>query len=397
MSLLSSEHQQNVAQRRTIMSDALNRALESFCLYKEETFDAVMTQALRPIAEAMAVDRIVIDRYVKTDDDYSMKHIYRWNFATGGLAVKDSVLLSDDTGISAWLDALLNGRSLSKRISETSDDEEAIMSANGVKSFFVAPIFTRGEFWGCVAFIDIANEQLFEEELLDSMHSFARLCAYAIMSDETRQQLSEAEERTKAMLGTTPLYSHYMRQIRKMEKNILRLESESVKIYYDPLTGIFNRRFFDENLNRVIKSLSRSGGELSLLMIDIDFFMKYNDTYGHSAGDECLKIIAESLAKGVTRADDFVVRYGGEEFAAVLPNTDEEGACLLADKMLEGIRACGIPHEKSGVSDIVTASIGITTGNVSTRSRADDFIIRADELLYKSKQSGRNRSTFGRL
>jgi len=192
-------------------------------------------------------------------------------------------------------------------------------------------------------------------------------------------------------------FTRDIRQIKKMESSIHRLESESEKIFFDPLTGIFNRRFFDETLNRVLKTLSRSEGVLSLLMIDIDFFKNYNDTYGHSAGDNCLRIVAETLRKSVTRADDFVVRYGGEEFAVVLPNTDEDGARLLAENMLENIRACNIPHANSSAADIVTVSIGVTTGRVPYSCRADDFIIRADEMLYMSKQSGRNKSTFGKL
>ena len=192
-------------------------------------------------------------------------------------------------------------------------------------------------------------------------------------------------------------YIYDLRTIKRMERNILKLKSESEKIYYDPLTGIFNRRFFDENLDRVIKTLSRSGGTLSLMMIDIDAFKSYNDTYGHAAGDNCLKIVAESLSKSITRADDFAVRYGGDEFAIVLPNTDEDGTRLLAEKMLENVRSCAMPHEKNNSAGIVTISIGGTTGRVKTTYRADDYIKRADELLYESKQIGRNRATFGRL
>jgi len=188
-----------------------------------------------------------------------------------------------------------------------------------------------------------------------------------------------------------------VRQIKKMESSIHRLESESEKIYFDPLTGILNRRYFDEALNRVLKTLSRSGGVISVLMIDIDFFKNYNDMYGHNAGDNTLKLVAEALTNSVTRADDFVARYGGEEFAVVLPNTDEDGARLLADNMLENIRELSIPHENSSTAKIVTVSIGVTTGKVHPRSRADDFIIRADEMLYTSKQGGRNMTTFGRL
>jgi diguanylate cyclase (GGDEF)-like protein/PAS domain S-box-containing protein len=180
-------------------------------------------------------------------------------------------------------------------------------------------------------------------------------------------------------------------------RDVLRLEAEAEKIYYDALTGIYNRRFFDENLERYIKSISRSGSTLSLLMIDIDFFKKYNDTYGHSEGDNCLKIIAETLFKSITRTDDFVTRYGGEEFAVILPNTDENGARLIAEKLLQNVQYCNIPHEKSDVANCVTISIGVTSGKPKHTQNAKDYIKRADEMLYISKQEGRNRYTYGDL
>ena len=192
-------------------------------------------------------------------------------------------------------------------------------------------------------------------------------------------------------------YIYDLRAIKSLERSIARLKSESEKIYYDPLTGIYNRRFFDENLDRTIKTLSRSGGILSLMMIDIDNFKNYNDTYGHSAGDDCIKAVAENLAKCLTRADDFIVRYGGDEFAVVLPNTGEDGARLIAEKMIDNVRNCGIPHIKNVETSIVTISIGGTTGWVDTNHTASDYINHADGLLYRSKQEGRNKYSFGWL
>ena len=186
-------------------------------------------------------------------------------------------------------------------------------------------------------------------------------------------------------------FTRDLRQIRKMENNILRLESESEKIYYDPLTGIYNRRFFDENLTRLFKTLSRSEGFLSVMMIDIDFFKKYNDAYGHSEGDKCLKIIAETLSASITRTDDFVARYGGEEFVVVLPNTDESGASVIAEKLIENIRTQVIPHEGSSVANYVTISVGVASGRVEHTQSEDYYVKRADEMMYKSKQCGRNR------
>ncbi|MCL2605517.1 MAG: GGDEF domain-containing protein [Defluviitaleaceae bacterium] len=166
------------------------------------------------------------------------------------------------------------------------------------------------------------------------------------------------------------------------------------KVHFDVLTEIYNRRFLDENLARIIKSISRSGGELSVLMMDIDYFKKYNDTYGHSEGDACLKAVAEVITASLARADDFAARYGGEEFCVVLPNTDEGGARLIARKILENIRTKGIPHEKNKAAECVTVSIGAVTSVAAHTQTGDDYIRQADMALYKSKRNGRNQYTY---
>jgi diguanylate cyclase (GGDEF)-like protein len=150
----------------------------------------------------------------------------------------------------------------------------------------------------------------------------------------------------------------------------------------------------DDNLKRIIKSLSRSQGTLSLLMIDVDLFKNYNDTYGHSKGDIYLKTITEVIKKNLLRADDFVARYGGEEFVVVLPNTSENGARMVADRLLESVRERNITHEASNVASYITISIGATTGFVQHTYTGDDYIKQADKAMYISKQNGRNRYTY---
>jgi diguanylate cyclase (GGDEF)-like protein len=191
------------------------------------------------------------------------------------------------------------------------------------------------------------------------------------------------------------VYTKDLRDIEQMENKILMLETEVDKIYYDGLTGIYNRRFFDENLERLMKSMSRSGGTLSLMMIDIDRFKNYNDLYGHTEGDTCLKLVAETIAQTITRADDFAARYGGEEFVIVLPNTDENGARIMAHKIIENIMKLNIPHAENTAADCVTVSVGVATGKVCHTQSAVDYIKFADDMLYRSKQGGRNRSTSG--
>jgi len=166
------------------------------------------------------------------------------------------------------------------------------------------------------------------------------------------------------------------------------------KANIDGLTGIYNRRFMENNLEHIMGMLSRSNGYLSVLMLDIDFFKKYNDTYGHDRGDECLKSVARALEESVTRSSDFIARYGGEEFIAVLTNTDANGARVVADKLLENVRALDIPHSDSSAAPYVTVSIGCTTDRVVYGQQWEEHVKRADEALYMSKNNGRNMVTF---
>ena len=165
-----------------------------------------------------------------------------------------------------------------------------------------------------------------------------------------------------------------------------------IKGHYDGLTGIYNRRYLELTIRQVMAALSRTQSKMSFMMIDVDFFKKFNDTYGHAEGDECLKAIASTLSSIATRNADFVARYGGEEFAVVMPGTNEEGARIVADKMLAGVRNLNIPHKKN-VGKIVTISIGIATGDYSHTQNWADYQKKADEALYMSKNNGRNQYT----
>ena len=159
----------------------------------------------------------------------------------------------------------------------------------------------------------------------------------------------------------------------------------------DGLTGISNRRRFDEFLEREWRRGMREYSELSLLFIDIDYFKEFNDRYGHLPGDDCLKQIAATLERTLRRAGDLVARYGGEEFACVLPGTGEGGALRAAHKILNDIARLGIPHEGSSVAEHVTVSIGVATEVPEKGREYSDLIKRADHSLYAAKQQGRNK------
>jgi diguanylate cyclase (GGDEF)-like protein len=197
-------------------------------------------------------------------------------------------------------------------------------------------------------------------------------------------------------------YGRLLRQIRRATKvhdkttnslNTSKIDLQG-KVNIDALTGIYNRRFFEESLDKQIDSASISSGELSLLMMDIDFFKKYNDTYGHVEGDNCLKSVASALVQSLSRPTDFLARYGGEEFVIILPNTGEAGAKKIAGNVLMNVSGMKVPHEKNPPTNFVTISIGITTFSPDGNHDKTDYIKCADDALYMSKENGRNRYTF---
>lgn len=163
----------------------------------------------------------------------------------------------------------------------------------------------------------------------------------------------------------------------------------------DPLTGLYNRRFMEGRLNKLIKKASRTHSAIGVLMIDIDHFKDYNDTYGHGAGDRCIKTIADLLRQNVKRGDDFAARYGGEEFIVVLPDTDSEGIRQVADNLLRSLIRIAIPHEASKTADYVTISVGGVSALAEHTYTGADYIQSADQALYVSKENGRNRYTQG--
>jgi len=161
----------------------------------------------------------------------------------------------------------------------------------------------------------------------------------------------------------------------------------------DGLTQVANRRCFDETLEREWRRMAREQKPFSLLMCDIDFFKRYNDTYGHQEGDECLRMVARALEKSVFRPADLVARYGGEEFALLLPDANIAGAMRVAERLLETVRTLHIEHRTSTASPHVSISVGAACFHPGRSGSPEELIVRADQALYQSKAQGRNRAT----
>lgn len=176
------------------------------------------------------------------------------------------------------------------------------------------------------------------------------------------------------------------------EQSLLRKENRYLDdlVFRDPLTGIGNRRLFEQTLKRDWGKHCRSGASLSVVLIDVDYFKSFNDHYGHQAGDECLRAVADALQESLHREGDLVARYGGEEFVAVL-DCDHEGAALMAERMRHQIESLQIHHACSEISSVVTASFGVASTQNTRMQNAETLLAAADDALYAAKKSGRNK------
>jgi len=189
-----------------------------------------------------------------------------------------------------------------------------------------------------------------------------------------------------------------MQRIAKMRQKLIGLSSELEQanaelkklVNIDGLTGLANRRYLDKYLRVEVGRSIRNKNELSVILCDVDFFKKYNDTYGHLKGDDCLKSVAKALDSTCKRSTDLVARYGGEEFAVVLPDTSGENATKLADLMRQSVEGLNEEHSASDLGK-VTISMGVFCALPQSRDEAEKILHKADEALYEAKQAGRNR------
>jgi diguanylate cyclase (GGDEF)-like protein len=207
---------------------------------------------------------------------------------------------------------------------------------------------------------------------------------------------SEEDEEFALNLGAidyiTKPFSKAILKLRLKNHLELKLKTDLLEqlSMYDGLTNIRNRRFFDEAFETTFLEIKRENKNLAVMMIDIDFFKPYNDNYGHGKGDEALKKVAFALQSTIKRPTDLVARYGGEEFVILLKNIDKPGLETVAKNLLEAVRDLKITHDFSKVANFITVSIGISYYNTNKDITKIELLIKADETLYKVKNSGRN-------
>ena len=198
-----------------------------------------------------------------------------------------------------------------------------------------------------------------------------------------------------AMLATSAQVHGLFRDAEKLRRELFSsIEVEQALEYLvrlDSLTGIPNRRLFEEELSKEWARAKRDDAPLSLIMVDIDHFKEYNDHYGHPAGDLCLVDVAQAMHHALSRPGDVVARIGGEEFAFLLPQTDLSGAISVAEQIRERILALDLPHEASPVARHVTLSFGVSSSELASVSSPAELIRTSDIALYEAKRCGRNQ------
>jgi ammonium transporter, Amt family len=218
------------------------------------------------------------------------------------------------------------------------------------------------------------------------------------MEKQDRNNSFDKNIKVDTSSDTGPIALAYNNVVDNLNKKITELTKLKEKLAeqatIDGLTGLYNRRYLDDRYTREWLRAIREKLPIAILMVDIDFFKHYNDHYGHQAGDECLKDVAQILTSSLSRPADFTARYGGEEFVIVLPNTELQGAQVVAKSIQENIKKAKIPHKGSSVCDYLTLSIGVAWLSQEATMSQTDLLSNADKALYEAKGAGRNRVSY---
>ncbi len=234
-----------------------------------------------------------------------------------------------------------------------------------------------------VEFIGIPKEELFFITLRDLRERLKNEQNWERTRKELVEKVQERDQYARELQAMKDAYKERLKEIEKMREEALILS------YMDDLTGMYNHRFFIQQLTTEVNRQKRYPSQLSLLMIDIDYFKDYNDTNGHLAGDQILKAISIIIQHAV-RQSDFVARYGGEEFCAILINAGQEEALAIAERIRENVAETHFPNENAQPNGDLTVSVGVATYS-PTISTVTDLIREADNALYQAKRAGRNR------
>lgn len=278
-------------------------------------------------------------------------------------------------GFTRWYDDLSHGDMINDMVKDCPSRERELFETHDIQAVLAVPIFIHGTYWGFIGFGNGTKVKRWSKNEEMILRVAASGIGGAIQGKQRETDLHEA------------LIKKQISEQKLKETNEILKRHSSL----DGLTGIANRRYFDEYLGQEWNKAIEQKGLLSLCMLDIDFFKKYNDTYGHLGGDECLKQVAGLLDMISKQYGAIPARYGGEEFAVILPNSEREEALEIAEIIRAGVEKMAIPHLSSEITASVTISVGVSTCCPTITMKPRDLIQAADIALYDSKRLGRNR------
>lgn len=319
-----------------------------------DDLDAATVDALRRSAEHYGADRAWV--FVLRDDNTHFDQTHEWH-APGIPPLIDRFQSIPVSAFPTLFDCAFRGEPFCfSDIDEMPDcavEEREECQQTGIQSILALPLMTGGTVYGMMGVEVVRGKRTWSDHEIALLRVIPELIAASFARWRTQEQLQR--------LADT-----------------------------DGLTGLANRRQFDETLRREYGRLARQGGHLSLILFDIDAFKPYNDYYGHLAGDDCLRAIARTVSQIPARTADRVARYGGEEFACIAPDTEIDGARLLAERMREAIAALRIEHQDHHTGDRITASFGVASVRCRPGGSGQQLVEAADQALYRGKARGGN-------
>ncbi len=315
------------------------------------------------IVDDLPANRTLLERLL---EKAGYEHIYSYPSAVAMLADLTADQVSPGLILMDILMPDLNGIEALRQMQqdERLRDIPVIMVTAHKEDVYLSEAFAEGA-------MDFIHKPINRTELLARVHATLRL----------KQEMDLRKARERELLTAK-------QKLEKANQELKRLAIE------DGLTGLANRRHFQEQLEKEWRRHLREERPLGLIMLDVDYFKRYNDTYGHQKGDQCLQIIASVLKAVAHRPGDVAARYGGEEFALLLPNTEPQGVHYLARLINKRVIQKQIPHKASEVADVVTVSVGGTVSFWNEQHSVENFVRTADEALYQAKKNGRNQVTF---
>lgn len=342
-------------------------------------YKTAIEQTLSTLGHTVDADRVCIFENQQGIEDHPVVSLrFEWAKEMVGAQIDNPLFQNFSyrkNGFTRWYDELSCGGIINDAVKDCPDSERRILEMIDIQSLLAVPIFIQGTYWGYITFDDCTKARRWSKNEKTILLVAASGIGGAIERKQREMDLQEA------------LTEKEISEQKLKEMNEILKQHSSL----DGLTGIANRRYFDEYLGQEWNKAVKHEDLLSLIMLDIDFFKKYNDTYGHLGGDECLKQVAGRIDKIVTQHGAVVARYGGEEFSVILPNTEREEAIKIAETIRAGIEELAIPHCSSDVSDVLTISVGMSTCKPLITLEPENLIESADMALYESKRLGRNQ------